>query len=453
MENKKHNKAVEFLQDNMVPILFTVLCLASIKISGQNAGYVITETISRVGRNAILIVSLILPVLCGMGLNFSIVLGAMAGEVGLILITHWSFDGLKGIVLAAVIATILSVILGTLTGILFNKVKGQEMITGMILGFFAVGVYDLIFIFMVGSIIPMVNPEIMLNSQNEAGETIYVGLRNTIDFHAETKYAVDNAWKEMFVKILPVFLACFAAVTAVILAWKLLKKKESVKEACLSSRGFIITSILLAVLQVLIKTVPAVTKAFFIVQVPVLTAIVIAAVCLLVVFITRTKLGQDIRTVGMNMQVASAAGIDVDRTRIVATVLSTIIASWGQIIFLQNIGNVQTFNSHEQVGTYAVAALLVGGASIDKATMGQVFTGTVLFHILFFMTPLAGKVLFNDPQLGEYFRVFLCYGIIAISLFLYAWKKVVAEKRRMQKEYEEQLAQLDGKQGQTGMTI
>ena len=445
MEHKKRNRFVEFLQDNMVPILFTLLCLGSIKISGQNAGYVITETISRVGRNAILIVSLILPVLCGMGLNFSIVLGAMAGEVGLILITHWSFDGLKGIVLAAVIATVLSVILGTLTGMLFNKVKGQEMITGMILGFFAVGVYDLIFIFMVGSVIPMVNPEIMLNSQNEAGETIYVGLRNTIDFHAETKYAVDNAWKVMFVKFLPVFLGCFVAVTAAVLAYRIGKRKESVKEAVLGSRGFVITSVLLALLQVLVMTVPAVKKAFFIVQVPVLTGIVIAAVCLLVVFITKTKLGQDIRTVGMNMQVASAAGIDVDRTRIVATVLSTVIASWGQIIFLQNIGNVQTFNSHEQVGTYAVAALLVGGASIDKATMGQVFTGTVLFHILFFMTPLAGKVLFNDPQLGEYFRVFLCYGIIAISLFLYAWKKVVEEKRRMEKEYREQLAQMEGK--------
>ena len=41
MEHKKRNKYVEFLQDNMVPILFTILCMASIKISGQNAGYVI----------------------------------------------------------------------------------------------------------------------------------------------------------------------------------------------------------------------------------------------------------------------------------------------------------------------------------------------------------------------------------------------------------------------------
>ena len=133
MENKKRNKVLDFLQGNMVPILFTVLCLASIKISGQNAGYVITETVSRVGRNAILIVSLILPVLCGMGLNFSIVLGAMAGEIGLILITHWSYDGLKGIILAGIIATVLSIVLGTLTGILFNKVKGPVSYTHLTL--------------------------------------------------------------------------------------------------------------------------------------------------------------------------------------------------------------------------------------------------------------------------------------------------------------------------------
>ena len=443
MEEKKRNKVLEFLQGNMVPILFTVLCLASIKISGQNASYVITETISRVGRNAILIVSLILPVLCGMGLNFSIVLGAMAGEVGLILITHWSIDGLSGIGVAAVIATVIAIVLGTLTGILFNKVKGQEMITGMILGFFAVGVYDLIFIFMVGSVIPMKNPEIMLNSTNEAGETIYVGLRNTIDFHADTKYAVDNAWKIMFVKLLPMLLAAFAAVAVILLAYKLMKKKMSVREAVLQTRGFLVVTALLGVLQVLMKTSKAVQKAFFIVQIPMLTAIIIALVCMLVVFITKTKLGQDIRTVGMNMQVATAAGINVDRTRIIATVLSTVIASWGQIIFLQNLGNVQTFNRHEQVGTYAVAALLVGGASIDKATMGQVFTGTILFHVLFFMTPLAGKVLFDDPQLGEYFRVFLCYGIIAVSLFLYAWKKVIAERRRIEEENRQQLAELD----------
>ena len=66
------------------------------------------------------------------------------------------------------------------------------------------------------------------------------------------------------------------------------------------------------------------------------------------------------------MKVAAASGIDVDKTRIIAIILSTIMASWGQIIFLQNIGNFTTYSSHEKVGLYAVAAILVGGASTKK---------------------------------------------------------------------------------------
>ena len=92
-----------------------------------------------------------------------------------------------------------------------------------------------------------------------------------------------------------------------------------------------------------------------------------------------------------------------------------------------------------------MAALLVGGASIDKATMGQVFSGTILFHILFFMTPLAGKVLFNNRGLGKYPRLPVLHGIIAISLILYAWKNCRADRRRIEEENRQQLAELDAK--------
>ena len=133
---------------------------------------------------------------------------------------------------------------------------------------------------------------------------------------------------------IPILLAIFAVVTVLVVAWNMGKKKLDVKNSLFAAKGFLITTVLLAILQILMKTSKAVQKAFFIVQVPVLTAILIALVCMLIVFITKTKLGQDIKTVGMNMQVATAAGINVDKTRIVATVLSTVIASWGQIIFL-----------------------------------------------------------------------------------------------------------------------
>jgi simple sugar transport system permease protein len=31
--------------------------------------------------------------------------------------------------------------------------------------------------------------------------------------------------------------------------------------------------------------------------------------------------------------------------------------------------------------------------------------------------------LFNNAQIGEYFRVFVSYGVIALSLAMHAWKK------------------------------
>lgn len=430
--NKK--KLVEGLQNNAVPLMFGILCIACILISGQNLGFVCRELISRIGRNAILILSLIPPVLCGMGLNFSIVLGAMAGEIGLILVTHWNIDGLLGILVAGLIGTLIAVILGALTGMLFNKTKGQEMITGMILGFFATGVFDLVFIFMVGTIIPMVNEEIMLQTTTAAGETKLVGLRNSIELHPATKYAVDNAWNVPFLKLLPWLIAIFGAVCVLVILWNKLRKHRSLP-VCVKAAGMpLIITVLLAVVQLLVLTNKKFMSIFIIVQIPIFTGIVIAVFCAFVTMLMKTKLGQDIRTVGLDMNVANAAGINVDRTRIIATVLSTAIASWGQIISLQNLGNIQTFNSHEQVGTYAVAALLVGGASINKASIGQVFLGCSLFHLLFFISPLACKELFGDSMYGEYFRVFLCYGIIAIALIIYAWKTTLEAQRKFEIE-------------------
>lgn len=423
------------LSQNAVPIVFTVLCILSIQISGQPLSYVATETISRITRNSVLVFSLIIPVLCGMGLNFGIVLGAIAAQVGLTMITHWSIDGMAGIAVAWVIATVLAGILGYFVGKLFNKVKGQEMITGMILGFASIGVYDIICIYMLGSVIPMRNPELMLQTVSPEGQLTYVGLRNTVELHKATKGAIDKIWKVPFQKFLPGLIVVCLLAAACLIAYGCLKKKQPVKDSVRKAGGLLAVAVIAGILQILMKLFPSVAQVFFIVQVPVVTMLLIGVIAFLVTFLFKTKLGQDIRTVGNNMQVATASGIDVDRTRVIATMLSMILAAWGQIIYLQNIGNIQTYNSHEQVGTYAVAALLVGGASLEKATIGQALVGTTLFHILFFIMPLAGTVLFNgDSMYGEYFRVFLCYGIIAISLALYSLKKNREEKLKQEAE-------------------
>jgi simple sugar transport system permease protein len=157
-------------------------------------------------------------------------------------------------------------------------------------------------------------------------------------------------------------------------------------------------------------------------KIPIVTFLVIGLLALAIWAFFKTKLGQDFRAIGQDRHIAGVAGIQTDRNRILAIVFSTVLAAWGQLIFLQNIGTLNTYNSHEQVGTFAIAALLIGGASVTRATIGQALMGTFLFHLLFVVSPSAGQAIFGSAQVGEYFRVFVAYGIIAISLALHAWR-------------------------------
>ncbi|HHT85358.1 MAG TPA: ABC transporter permease [Firmicutes bacterium] len=329
------------------------MCILGVIVSGQNIRYIAQELVSRLARNWFLVLSLIIPVTAGLGLNFAIVLGAMAGQVGLIVATHYKIPGLLGLSVAVVLSVPIAVLLGISVGHVLNLARGREMITSMMLGFFANGLYLLVFLFMVGTVIPVDNPEIMLDSG--------VGLRGTIELKY-CKYALDN----------------------------LLKVR------------------------------------LFGVNIPVATFGVVIALCLGIRWLYKTKLGQELRAVGQDMAVASVAGINVDRTRITAMVMSTVLASIGQIIFLQNMGVINTFNSHEQIGTVAIASILVGGASVTSATVGHGLAGTLLFQLLFIVSPSAGQRLMGNAQVGEFFRVFIGYGIIAVALLIHSWERKVS---------------------------
>ena len=66
--------------------------------------------------------------------------------------------------------------------------------------------------------------------------------------------------------------------------------------------------------------------------IPLSTIIVVAIFCLLITFFLKTKLGQEIRTVGHGMEIAAISGINVDRVRIISVIISTVLAAWGQLI-------------------------------------------------------------------------------------------------------------------------
>ena len=417
------SKVKVFLVTNIVPIVFSVVCLIGVYYSGSSIPIILMDVVSRFNRNAILVLSLIIPILSGMGLNFGIVLGAMSGQIALFMVTVMKMSGLPGVLLAILLSIPFAIVFGYFTGRLLNKTKGQEMITGMILGFFANGLYQLLFLYVLGGIIKIDAPNLMIGSG--------VGVRATIDL-APMKYALDRFTIMNISTEVDIFTAMmvFGAVFALFYGVRLFVKKET--ELALKAKlGISVVAIAIGAVCVNMESL---RQWRALVKVPLLSYSLILLVCLLIPAILRTKLGQDLRAVGQNMGVSSVAGINVDRTRIVAICISTVLAAIGQIIFLQNMGNISTYNAHENVGMFSAAAILIGGATVSKATVGQALLGTLLFHLLFNVSPMAGKNLFGSAEIGEYFRVFIAYGIIAVALALYAWKQTMQAKARLEQD-------------------
>ncbi len=406
------SKLREWAQNNIVTIMFIVLCAVCMGFSGYTPSYVLYELFGRLSRNMFIVLSLIIPIVAGMGINFAITIGAMAAQISCLLILEWGVPGIAGFGLAALLTVPFGTLFGWLIGKLLNKMKGQEMIGSLVLSYFATGLYQLLFLFIFDNIIPIHNPDLTIKGSK--------GIANTMDLSKENGIAsaLDGLWRLPFSRAALVFAAVIGLI--LILSYGRSHKKNPKK-----------LGIQLAVLAAAaaLAQLPFVKELFSMVNVPVITFGCVALLCLFNVVIMRTKLGQQFRAVGQNGTVANASGINVDHVRIIAVIFSTVLAGWGQLIFVQNMGAFQTYGAHEQVGLYAGAAILVGGASVVRATNSQALIGCVVFHLMFILAPAAGKNLFGDAAIGEYFRVFICYGVIALALVMHAWSENARKKK------------------------
>lgn len=405
--------ALKFLEKNAVVLLFLFLSIAGFLVSGQTASFFLQEIVSRFTRNAFLVLSLIIPVVAGIGLNFAIVIGAMAGQMGLIHAMSFSASGFSGLLLAVGISTPLAILFGFLTGKVLNKTKGNEMIASMILGYLVNGLYQFIYLVLAGPVIPIPNDSMLLESN--------VGLMATCSLSGTLKGTLDKLWKTSlrnFAIYGCIFLILFA-VYRIIRDVRRAKKDGRAVAYTVWLKNFTLIVAALVVLYFAFFNESAIFTLNF-VDISVSVLIVIGLLCLFNVFIFKTKLGQDFRSVGHDRQVAAVVGINVDRTRTIAIIFSTVFAAWGQIIHLQSIGTFNTYSSHEQVGLLAVASILVGGASVVKANNKQALVGVLLFHAMFAISPIAGTALFDQAQVGEFFRVFVAYGVIFVALALNA---------------------------------
>jgi simple sugar transport system permease protein len=128
-----------------------------------------------------------------------------------------------------------------------------------------------------------------------------------------------------------------------------------------------------------------------------------------------TKTGTAMTAVGSNPDYARAAGINVDKMRTIAVIMSTVYGAIGILVFQQSFGFLQLYNGPFFMALPAVAAILIGGASVNKANITNVVIGTILFQGILTMTPsVINSAIQSD--LSEVVRIIVSDGMIVYAL-------------------------------------
>nr|WP_325178750.1 ABC transporter permease [uncultured Oscillibacter sp.] len=313
----------------------------------------ITNIINRFSWNAVLVLAMVPMIHAGCGLNFGLPLAIICGLLGGTLSIQLGFTGPMSFVMAVLIATPFAVILGGGYGLLLNRIKGGEMMIATYVGFSVMSFFCMMWL-----LLPYSSPTMVYGLSGN-------GLRPTI--------SLDGFYNQTLARLLEIDFAKIAAALHISLG-----PLERIK----IPTGSLIAFALLAFLM----------WAFL-----------------------HTKTGTAMTAVGSNAAFARAAGINVDRTRMLSVIMSTWLGAMGILMYQQGFGFIQLYNAPNNLTMPTVAAILIGGASVNKASIPNVIIGTILFQGIVTMTPTVMNSAIH-MDMSEVIRIIVSQGMILYAL-------------------------------------
>jgi len=151
------------------------------------------------------------------------------------------------------------------------------------------------------------------------------------------------------------------------------------------------------------------------VTVPTGALLAFLGLCWVVWLFFRTRMGITIAAARSNPRFALAAGISDERTRMQAAILTTVLGAIGIVVYSQSFGFVQLYTAPLLMAFPAIACILIGGATVSRATIMNVLVGTVLFQsILTTALPVTSQVIEGD--ISETARLIIQNGMILYAL-------------------------------------
>ena len=128
-----------------------------------------------------------------------------------------------------------------------------------------------------------------------------------------------------------------------------------------------------------------------------------------------TKTGTAMTAVGSNPIFARASGISVDKQRTLSVIMSTWLGALGILCYQQGYGFIQLYQGPMYMAMPAVSAILIGGASVNKASIPNVIIGTILYQGIVTMTPSVMNNLIHT-DMSEVLRIIVSNGMILYAL-------------------------------------
>ncbi len=338
--------------------LFFVLLIVVSPFMGLKLTDVFSDVLRRWSMFGILILAMVPGVQSGIGLNFGVSLGIVAGLIGSTTAIELSFrHGANrpwtDLGFSLLIAILIAILLGFVYGLLLNRVKGSEMTVSTYVGFSAIAFANIVWLslpFKSGTLVWPI-----------AGE----GMRNTINLEDSFGGLMSNP--------------AVAQTHPTALRWMAFELGGVV--------------------------IPMGVIMFFL------------FLCLLMWLFLRSKTGLAMSAAGENTLFTRSNAINVDNMRILGTVLSTVLGAIGIIMYAQVFGFLQLYNAPLMMGFQCVAAILIGGATTRRASITNVILGALLFQgILTTSLPVIKKLMPSGSTLSEVLRIIISNGIILYAL-------------------------------------
>ncbi len=206
----------------------------------------------------------------------------------------------------------------------------------------------------------------------------------------------------------------FSFVSLMCIGWMMLPFNNPKIIWLLSGRGLRVTHSLLGSFAHLLDNF--LSFKVFGINVPTGGLLFLGVCCGMMWLFSRSRTGIAMTAAGSNPRFAEASGINVNRMRTVGTVLSTMIAAIGIVIYSQAFGYAQLYTAPRQLGFIASSAILIGGATVSKAKVSHVLIGVFLFEgVLVFGQQIANSVVAGGG-LSEVMRIMISNGIILYAL-------------------------------------